>query len=63
MAINEAVFVTFFIIVFVFFLVMSLFVDKLFIRITLSSHLFPDVSGTLFKYLLLPQIHVLGFQV
>ena len=39
------------------------FVDKLFIKITISSYLVTEVSTTLFKYLLSSQIHVLRFQL
>ena len=53
----EAVVVTFVFILFV------IFVDTISITVIFSSHLITEVSAILFKYLLLSQIHVLGFQL
>ena len=53
----EAVLVTFVAILF------AIFVDTISITVIFSSHSITEVSAILFKYLLLSQIHVLGFQL
>ena len=53
----EAVLITSFAIVFVF------FVDVISITITILSYLVTEASATIFKYLEFSQIHVLGFQL
>ena len=44
-------------------IVFVFFVDKVSIPITIPSHLVTEVSAILFKYLLLSQMHVLGFKL
>ena len=44
-------------------IVFVLFVDKLSVKITISSHIVTEVSARLFKYLPFSQIRVFGFQL
>ena len=44
-------------------IVFVIFVDKISVTDIILSHMITEVSATFFKYLLFPQIHVLGFQI